>query len=495
MTKLLENLDMAKFFGKEHAHPAITVATNQREADEVVSSANKGGGECFDLIILDLKYPSRDGSIDMDGFAGMKWLPELRKLQPTSAIAIQTAYPFQEDLEDAVAAIRDHQLVEFIPKSINWQKTELRLANAWKTQYVRLDKRSTQTGNQDASPRTMTPIRVLHLSDLHFTDITLVEPQLQWLLEDLAQFDAGLDGFEFIVISGDFTNKGSAAGFDTACRFVSKLAAALQVSTERCVIVPGNHDVLDIREAYEWRESALGIPDDSWVRQGEIVLARNDAVYKLRLQEFSDRFHQVLLGRPFPGDPVLQGSALPFWDLGIQFIALNSSWQIDQFHRRRAGVHPGAIARVIQQARKQEAEARREGFLAHGLPVFRIAVWHHAVAGPEQIENCDFLGHLQNLGVRLALHGDAHEMRRELVAYWRAQNIHVVGAGSFGALGHALPPATPRLYNVLQISRDFRQVRVHTRCQPKPNGAWKGWYEWPDPNGGPGALPYYDVNF
>lgn len=106
-----------------------------------------------------------------------------------------------------------------------------------------------------------------------------------------------------------------------------------------------------------------------------------------------------------------------------------------------------------------------------------------------------FLGHLQKLGVRIVLHGDVHEIRRELVGYWHASKIHVVGSGAFGTRKEDRPEATPRLYNVLEINRNLRSARVHTRCQPKIDGPWKGWNEWPRRGGREGAVPYYDTKW
>ncbi len=57
------------------------------------------------------------------------------------------------------------------------------------------------------------------------------------------------------------------------------------------------------------------------------------------------------------------------------------------------------------------------------------------------------------------------------------------------------PESTPRLYNILEIARDLASVRVHTRCQPKPDGPWDGWYEWPDPDGGKGRVAFYDTGW
>jgi hypothetical protein len=84
------------------------------------------------------------------------------------------------------------------------------------------------------------PIRVLHLSDLHFTTATTVSTRLQWLLDDLKR-EGGLDiqELDYLVISGDFTDRGSIEGFEKAYEFVSGLCQEFDLSAERCIFVPG----------------------------------------------------------------------------------------------------------------------------------------------------------------------------------------------------------------------------------------------------------------
>jgi hypothetical protein len=64
-----------------------------------------------------------------------------------------------------------------------------------------------------------------------------------------------------------------------------------------------------------------------------------------------------------------------------------------------------------------------------------------------------------------------------------------------GARQDDIPGSTPRLYNVLEIARDFTSVRVHTRCQATADGPWKGWNEWSGPEGGDGGVPYYNIKW
>jgi hypothetical protein len=71
--------------------------------------------------------------------------------------------------------------------------------------------------------------------------------------------------------------------------------------------------------------------------------------------------------------------------------------------------------------------------------------------------------------------------------------MHVVGAGRFNVPGPDRPAPGPRLYNLLEIARDLKNAKVHTRWQPRPDGPWEGWNQWPRPDGGPGGVPHYDI--
>ena len=74
------------------------------------------------------------------------------------------------------------------------------------------------------------------------------------------------------------------------------------------------------------------------MKQGDIILALNAEKYPLRLKPFSDLFFHKFLQRPYPLDCAAQGIAIPFWETGLQFLALNSGWQIGRFHRKRSGL-------------------------------------------------------------------------------------------------------------------------------------------------------------
>ncbi len=157
-------------------------------------------------------------------------------------------------------------------------------------------------------------------------------------------------------------------------------------------------------------------------------------------------------------------------------------------------MYPEAVANAIEQADKQVKDAIKRRDLKRKQRVLRFAVWHHALEGAEAMQDDSFVTNLQKANVKLCLHGDVHELRRKWIGYWHDKNVHIVGAGSFGSKAEGRPESTPRLYNLMDIRRDFSSIRVHTRQQKNPDGAWDGYYEWPDPDGGKGKVPYYDID-
>lgn len=354
------------------------------------------------------------------------------------------------------------------------------------------------TGIRARGPGAETrPIRILHLSDLHFTASTAPGTKLQWLLDDLTKGRQPLaERLDYLVVSGDMTDRGSTAGLENARAFVSQLIDRFGLSAERCILVPGNHDVQDLLEAYDVFYDADSArraePDErSWLREGRLILVPNPQRYPQRLRQFSETFFHPLLQKPYPLTEVEQGMAYPFHETGIQFLAFNSCWWIDQFHRERAGISPRAVAHAIAEADRLHQKAVEDRRLEPDAPLLRIAVCHHAVSGREMIRDVTFLDHLQKNGVTLFLHGDVHEMRTDMVGYRHEKGVHVVGAGSFSSPMEGLPESTPRLYNLLEVARDLSSVRVHTRQQTRVDGVWDGWFEWGRGEGV--ARSYYDI--
>ncbi len=122
MKELLEG--DSKYLVGPHFPLMIHRATNQVEAEHALENAPPGG---FDLILLDRKYPQKEGGTVE--FLGERWLPKLRESQLHAAIAILTSYGDDTALL-IVEMLRDHDADEFIPKVRPWPEILDRLQSA-----------------------------------------------------------------------------------------------------------------------------------------------------------------------------------------------------------------------------------------------------------------------------------------------------------------------------------------------------------------------------
>lgn len=343
-------------------------------------------------------------------------------------------------------------------------------------------------------------VRILHLSDIHMSRDPDSDPDtlLQQLLADLRDpHGLAYDSLDYLFVTGDLTTCASPDEFEKAYQLISGLIESFQLNAARCVIVPGNHDVDWDEQVYEWKPLRQVDLDSlragTYVRQGNGVLIRNDKRYPMRFKNFSDRFYMFLRQEEYP--LAFEEQAIPFLftESGIQLLALNSCWEIDEFFPHRASIYSRALAKGLTAADRQIQQARQEGSLSERSEILRLAIWHHPVTGSEKISDDAFLDRLKQAGFKLCLHGHVHEVRADLVGYTHpARQIHIAGAGSFGAPANQRPESVPRLYNVLEIAPDHSEIKVHTRWLSTPGGAWDGWAVW-EGKGPEERLTYYRI--
>ncbi|HSR98407.1 MAG TPA: metallophosphoesterase [Kofleriaceae bacterium] len=351
----------------------------------------------------------------------------------------------------------------------------------------------------EEAPRTRAadrPVHILHLSDLHISAGTDLTGLLQPLCSDLEDRVDGLGDHrpDLVVVSGDLTNRATPEEFAAARSFLVRLLDRCKLTAERCVVVPGNHDLSWDAPAYSWqpRRHVPVVDPAQHVAQGNGFLIRDERGYAERFRNFSEHFFHPLFQRPYSLVPEEQALCALFEDLGIQIIALNSAWQIDEWFPGRSSIHLGALARMVELADAALADARTTGRLAQRPRVLRIAVWHHPITGNEKIVDDAFVDSLRRAGVELCLHGHVHEDRADVIAYLHPRKLRVVGAGSFGAPSHDRPESVPRLYNLIEIDAARSGARVHTRQLRRSGAAWEPWCVWPGATGGE-RRPYYEV--
>lgn len=309
-------------------------------------------------------------------------------------------------------------------------------------------------------------IRILHLSDLHFGKHDDHKQLLNILDEDLP------GDVDYLVVSGDLSDRCNETGYQHAAEFLGELQTLKSIPQERCVLVPGNHDVRRDLASFEIREKIEKSDDAVRALAGDletiIYLVRKDCSYADRFDRFA-AVHKQFTGRDYDlNDPEKQVSVVVSEKHRLQFLCLNSAWEIDQFRPKRASIHSGALDSGLKSLRL------RPGYLG-------VAVWHHAITGNDKILNDRFLGRLCQSGVRLCLHGDVHELRPDVVSPYDPNRIHVVGTGAFGAGPADRPASTPRMYNLIEISDDRKHASVSTRQQSQPGMPFQAYATWSKP--------------
>lgn len=339
-------------------------------------------------------------------------------------------------------------------------------------------------------------IRILHLSDLHFNEDDDSVALLQPLINDLRSRNGewGFDQIEYLVVSGDLTNHGVKPEFDRAYEFLRGLIEEMKLTEASCIIAPGNHDLSWQHNVYEWKPKRMvevrSLKSGSYVEQGDGYLLRIEGKYSTRFESFRAFYHE-LIKEPYPPDAETQCVNFLFSDDRIQFLAMNSAWEIDEYFKERSGINERALARGLRKANEQLQNAG----LDEDAPVLRIAVWHHPVTGDEKITKDSFLEQLQQQRFKLCLHGHVHQDTADLLKYFDVRRrLYVAGAGSFGAPVNRRPESTPRLYNLLELWRNHTKIRIHTRCLRRDGGAWEGSAVWPHPDNDLSRLTYYEIN-
>lgn len=109
-----------------------------------------------------------------------------------------------------------------------------------------LPKRGDEPAKAPRAPSPPGVVRVLHLSDLHFSKRRAwdQDPVLAALSRDVRRLAGDGHRPDFIAITGDIADRGTADEYAIAIRFIREhLLPSTGVTVDRLLLVPGNHDV------------------------------------------------------------------------------------------------------------------------------------------------------------------------------------------------------------------------------------------------------------
>lgn len=308
---------------------------------------------------------------------------------------------------------------------------------------------------------------VLHLSDLHLTTKEAARTAFSQLAEDLTH-DAQVDRVDRVVVSGDFTQMARPEEFAACELFLQELRSEFGIAPERCLLVPGNHDLdWHVSEAaYRIVSRSALSPEDrariAYEETGSYVEIIDDAgLYESRFAEYAS-FHRQVTGRSYPLSPAEQfeiDSSGP-----VTFVGLNSAARIDHHYHKRAGLLPEALNNALDLLRRSPETKDRPA----------VFVWHHPVEGDDEARIADdgVLSRLAVAGCFLVLHGHVHKPQygqRRLDFGEHGRGIQFVGAGTFFS-----PDVTrgyPWNYNILEITNGA--VTLRSRRREDAMGAWR----------------------
>ena len=298
------------------------------------------------------------------------------------------------------------------------------------------------------------PTRILHLTDLHLKSDSEVLPLIQPLMADLDELQKG--ELDYIIVSGDLVHQGQ--GFEKAYEFLTTLREKSGLSAERFLIVPGNHDLQRKAGRYFSSDKPKNENDQRFYKSGEDWWERDEATYAKRFEGYRTLLKDFRALDDYAEDLNKQFYVLPFPDHGLQFLLLNSAWQIDRYYPKRASLNENALHAALEKCRPD---------------LLPIAVWHHAATGDEKIQGEAHITHLLKKNFRLVLHGDVHEPRATLMNHLDSEKtIHVVGGGAFAAAATDRPPSVPQMYNLIEIDRDCGRAKVYVRQRKLEGGAF-----------------------
>lgn len=321
------------------------------------------------------------------------------------------------------------KLKEFLTIQLNNSKhfTKERLKRPLYPTYIKKKKRN--------------KINILHLSDLHFeiNDKPMSKDSsntlLKLLLNDIRcgkyneenKNDTNNCYIDYIVISGDFIAaekdfEAREKKFRKAEQFIHNLLIELDTWEDRCILVPGNHDVYITEHGEEYNQF--------------------EAFYqKIKNSKYDKHYRNRALS--IKNDDV------------IEFICLNSCYQENR-QNKTSGFHPEAFKSI---GPKEESS-------------IRIAVLHHPLECIEKHNSGDIRNSISKFkenDVKLILHGHLHDLHGT-----QNDTYNAYGVGSFGATHKRLPEGTPRYYNLFCIDTiDGNKSVVHHRKQTKFDNNWE----------------------
>jgi hypothetical protein len=327
-------------------------------------------------------------------------------------------------------------------------------------------------------------VKILHLSDLH---VTHDGRELNQLWGRARPAVAG-QRFDFVVISGDLTQRAGPTEYAKLKRFLEAEIEPLVVGDKvavksRVVITPGNHDVDWTAEVFDTLALANAKSELSqqWFADGQlrpetqpyrvkIGAFGHASAFELRADRYHERFTavQAFLSdyyggqlsyphRPFAltdsrGTGTGDWQAHVFPELHVALLGFSSCYRNDRYWHG-AQIHEDAITEARDHIDR----------IDHSRSFLRIGVWHHGLEShrsrPDRL-TFENLTALATSGIKVGFHGHVHKSHAQLHRFI-TDDFALVSTGTLGAASAERPDAVANQFSIVDLHRNRLRVEVY----------------------------------
>jgi Calcineurin-like phosphoesterase len=327
-------------------------------------------------------------------------------------------------------------------------------------------------------------VKILHLSDLHVTHDGRELNQL-W-----GRARKALTGqrFDFVVISGDLTQRAEPSEYARLKRFleadIEPLVQGDRATVKaRVVIVPGNHDVDWSADVFHTLALANARHDltEKWFTDGQrrpetqpfrvkVGPLGHASAFEIRADHYHERFAavQAFLTEYYAGQLVpphrpfalldAHGSGTGDWqahvfpELHVALLGFNSCYRNDRYWHG-AQIHEDAITQARDHVDQLDIS---RSFL-------RIGVWHHGLEShrnrPDRL-TFENLTALVTSGIKVGFHGHVHKSHAQLHRFI-TDDFALVSTGTLGAAANDRPDAVANQFSIVDLHRNRLRVDVY----------------------------------
>ena len=328
---------------------------------------------------------------------------------------------------------------------------------------------------------------IMHISDLHRSHVDPIsnEELISTLVADRDRYigeSYPIKSPNLIVISGDLI-QGASFGdpehkknirdqYEIAYDFLINLTNRfLNGDKSKLIFVPGNHDI-DWNIAFQSMKEVdpadnnnpllstltkKGSPYRWCWRSRKLYKITDLSLYESRFvgfKEIHDKFYSDTNHKPIEIHPYCH---LHNVYNGRIFVAAFNSCDFNDCFSNVGCIPEKAIAQCHLYLRDNNYHNS-----------LLLAVWHHNIEGPplaSDYMDIDVVRRLIGKGFRLGLHGHQHisQAVAHYVHFPQEEIMVLVAAGSLCASNNELPVGTFRQYNIIEISDNYNEARVHVR--------------------------------